>query len=115
MPVVVGPIAAARDMIIDRVAELLHVAPDDVWVAAAVDSAIIYARTYTNRDEVGLPDDPLTVNGVVVFAQRLYLDTPSGVNVAVGDAGFEPIFQPEHLWKHVRHYFDPLDIAYGIA
>lgn len=114
-PLIIGPIADKRDEIIARVASALHVPAEDVWVAAAVDSAIEYAIDSTNRDLLGLPDTPLTVSGLVIFAQRLYLDSPNGAQVAVGDAGFDPIFLPESLWKHVRHYFDHLDVAWGVA
>jgi len=111
----IGPLSVRYDDAIARVASSLNVAADDVWVINAVDSAIDFVITKTNRELVGLPDDPLTVSGVVVLAQRIYLDTPNGANVAIGDASFDPIFQPENLWKHVRHYFDRLDISYGVA
>jgi hypothetical protein len=110
-----GPLSTRYDDIVARVASLIHVPADDVWVAAAVDSAIEFVISKTNRELVGLPDDPLTVNGIVLFSQRLYLDTPNGAQVAIGDPSFDPIFQPESLWKHVRHYFDRLDVAWGIA
>ena len=61
------------------------------------------------------PTHRSTVNGVILFAQKLYTDTPNGAQVAIGDPSFEPIFQPESLWKHVRHYFDHLDVAYGVC
>jgi hypothetical protein len=115
MPVVVGPIAGRQAEIVGRVAELLHVAPDDVWVTAAVDSATEYAVVMTNLEDVGLPDEPLVVAGLIVFAQRMYTDSPSGVNVAIGDPSFEPIFQPENLWKHVRHYFIHLRPKFAIG
>ena len=110
-----GPIEDKRDEIIARVATLLHVPAEDVWCGAAVDAAIEYAIDATNRQEVGLPDTALTVNGIVIFATRLYTDTPNGAQVAIGDPSFDPIFQPESLWKHVRHYFDHLDVAWGVA
>jgi hypothetical protein len=115
MPVVVGPIAGERDDIIVRVAELLHVAPDDEWVVVAVDQALDFEVMKTGRAEIGLPAEPLPIGGTIVFAQRLYLNSPNGAQVAVGDAGFEPIFTPENLWKGVRHYFDPYDISWGVA
>jgi hypothetical protein len=115
MPVVVGPVEAQRDAITARAAALLHVPADDEWLAAAVDAAIEFSVSKTNRDDVGLPADSLTVNGLVLFAQRLYLDTPGGAQVAVGDPSFEPMFQPENLWKHVRHYFERLKGSWGIG
>lgn len=110
-----GPLSSRYDDIVARVASLIHVPADDMWVAAAVDSAIEFVISKTNREEIGLPDDPLTVQGIVLLAQRLYLDTPNGAQVAVGDPSFDAIFQPESLWKHVRHYFDRLDVSWGVA
>jgi len=110
-----GAVATRYDDILARTAALLHVPADDVWLAAAVDSAVEYTIMKTERHEIGLPDTPLIVNGLIIFAQRLYLDSPNGVQVSAGDPQFEPIYQPEHLWRHVRHYFDHLDVAYGVA
>jgi len=111
----IGTIEGRRNDIIERVAKNINSHSDDEWVASAVDAAIIFVIDKTGRSEIGLPDDPVTVNGLVIFSQRLYLDTPNGAQVAVADDSFGPIFQPESLWKHVRHYFDRLDISWGIA
>jgi len=112
----IGPIEDRHDEITARVANNLHTTAD-VWVTSAVDSAIEYVLIKTERVDVGLEDNELTVNGLVGFSERLYLDafSPNGVNVSVADPAFEPIFQPEHLWKHWRHYFEVRKIAWGIA
>jgi hypothetical protein len=100
-----------------RVAANLHVVADDPWVEQAVDAAVVYVIDYTARNDVGLPDDNLTAAGLVLFGTRIYLDafSPGGAQVAVADPTFEPIFQPEHLFKHVRHYFMRLTSQWGVA
>lgn len=110
-----GPIEGSIPLILERVAKLLHDNVDDEWLALALDAAIIYVITDTAREELGLPDDSLTITGLVQFTQRIYLDTPNGAQVAIGDPTFEPIFQPEHLYKHVRHYFKRLKVRFGVA
>ena len=119
---VLGPIEAKRDELIDRVRENLHVIAGTVedpelWVPSAVDSAIGYVIDYSNRNSVGLPDDALTCNGIVGFATRIYQDAfaPRGVQLAISDAIFEPVFTPEHLFKHWRHYFLRLYVRWGVA
>jgi hypothetical protein len=114
---VIGPIAARVDEIAERVRENLHADPLDAWVETAVDAALVYVIDQTNRADVGLPDDELTVHGLVGFASRIYLDafSPGGAQVAVGDTSFAPIFNPEHLFKHWRHYFLRLYPSWGIG
>jgi len=114
---VVGPIAARIPEIAARVATNVHAATVDDWIQRAVDAAIAYVIEWTNRADVGLPDDALTVTGLVGFSERIYLDSfsPNGAQVAVADADFSPIFQPEHLAKHWRHYWQHLDVAWGVA
>jgi hypothetical protein len=114
---ILGPIEARIPDIVARVAQNLNAAPEDEWVQTAVESAIIYVTDYTNRNALGLPNDSLTVSGLVVFGTRIHQDAfaPNGAQVAVGDSSFEPIFQPEHLYKHVRHYFNRLDVTWGVA
>ena len=114
---VVGPIAARIPEIAARVATNVHAATADAWIERAVDAAIAYVIEWTNRADVGLPDDALTVTGLVGFAERIYLDafSPNGAQVAVADAGFAPVFQPEHLFKHWRHYFLRLYPSWGVA
>lgn len=103
-----GPIDARVTDIVDRVAENVHGDPTDEWIASSVDAAVDMVTIRTARDDIGLPDDEATVNGLVLLAIRIYTDTPGGAQVAVADPTFEPIFQPENLWKHVRHYFNHL-------
>lgn len=116
-----GAIEAKLPDIAARVAENLHITSEsedvDVWVASAVDAAVGYVIGATNRSSVGLPDDALTVNGLVGFSTRIYQDgfSPNGVQLAIVDPTFEPIFQPEHLYKHWRHYFARLQMRWGIA
>ena len=109
------PIADRRDEIIARVASQPARRAGDVWVASAVDAAIEY--TYTKTELAELEDTELNVNGLVGFSTRLYLDafSPTGANVAVGDAGFTPIFLPEKLDKHWREYFLNQRVAWGVA
>lgn len=113
----VGPISTLLSTVVGRVADNLHGDPADTWIISAVDAAVEYVTVWTNRETLGLPDDPLTVNGLVGFATRIYLDafTPGGAQVAVVDPSFVPIYQPEHLFKHWRHYFNRLDVAWGVA
>lgn len=113
----VGPIDDMLSTIVARVADNLHADPDDVWVIGAVEAAAEYVTVWTNRETLGLPDDQLTVNGLVGFATRIYQDAfmVGGAQVAVMDAGFAPIFAPEHLFKHWRHYFNRLNVAWGVA
>ena len=115
--IVVGPIETRLSEIAARVAANIHSATPDVWVIRAVDAAVVYVIEWTNRTDVGLPDDALTISGLVGFAERIYLDafSPNGAQVAVADAGFAPVFQPEHLYKHWSHYFDHLQVAWGVA
>lgn len=119
--IVTGPIETKRPAIIGRVSANVHVAYDvdapDEWVSSAVDAAIVYVIRQTNRQAVGLPDDALTTNGLIGFATRIFLDgfSANGAQVAIGDPSFEPIFQPEHLFKHWRHYFTQLYPRWGIA
>ena len=109
------PIADRRTEIIGRVAANLHVDPDDVWVASAVDAAIEYTLIKTELEE--LADTELNVNGLVGFSTRLYMDafSPTGANVSVGDPNFEPIFSPEKLDKHWREYFLNIKVLWGVA
>jgi len=116
--IVYGPIETRLTEIADRVATNVHSSTEeDVWVENAVDAALVYVINDTGRADVGLPDDALTATGLIVFAERIYLDafSPNGAQVAVADAGFAPIFQPEHLYKHVRHYFRRLQISWGVG
>jgi len=114
----VGPVATRLTEIAARVATNVHSSiEEDVWVEEAVDAAVLYVINDTGRSDVGLPDDALTVTGLTVFAERIYLDafSPNGAQVAVADASFAPIFQPEHLYKHVRHYFRRLQVSWGVG
>ena len=106
-----------RGEIIERVRANLNADAADVWVEHAVDAATQYVTIQTERLELGLPGDSLTITGLVVFATRLYLDAfaANGAQVAYGDPGFEPVFQPEDLYTHVHHYFDHLQLTFGIA
>jgi len=116
--IVVGPIETRLSEIAARVATNVHSSiEEDVWVENAVDAAVLYVINDTGRADLGLPDDALTVTGLTVFAERIYLDafSPNGAQVAVADAGFAPIFQPEHLYKHVRHYFRHLTMEFGVG
>jgi len=114
---IIGPIEVRLQEIVNRVAENLHGEVTDPWITSAVDAAIVFVLDQTNRNSVGLPSDPLTVNGLVGFATRIYLDafSPNGSQVAIADPTFEPIFQPENLWKHWRHYFKRLYPRWGVA
>lgn len=114
---VLGPIEAKLPDLVARVASNLHADAADEWVMSAVDAAVAYVIDYSNRNEIGLPDDALTMNGLVGFATRIYQDgfSPNGVNVAIGDPMFTPTFSPEHLFKHWRHYFLRLYPKWGIA
>ena len=114
---VLGPIEAVLPTIVARVESNLHATTGDVWVTSAVDSAVEYVIDYTNRNDVGLPDDALTQNGIVGFATRIYQDAfmPLGQALAMGDPAFTPEFAPEHLFKHWRHYFLRLYPKWGVA
>lgn len=114
---VLGDIEQQLPLVVQRVAANLHVDESDQWVIGAVDAAVAYVIDYTNRNAIGLPGDALTMNGLVGFATRIYQDgfAPQQVNVAVGDPVFEPIFTPEHLFKHWRHYFLRLYVKWGVA
>ena len=114
---VLGPIEAVMPDLVERVRKNLHAAPDDEQVAEAVSAAVLYVIDYSDRNELGLPDDALTQNGIVGYATRIYQDafSPSGAQVAVGDPFFAPVFAPEHLFKHWRHYFLRLYVGWGIA
>jgi len=116
------PIAATAidpDDVAAILAGHLHRPVDDVAVARAVDAAIVYVRTYTGYDEAGLdlPDDPLTIEGLVNLGERIYLDpsSPGGQLGAVGDPSFVPMFSPEDLAAHNHHYWDRLTVSWGIA
>jgi len=113
----VGPIGTRLPEIAARVATNVHAATADDWLQRAVNAAVEYVINKEGRSTVGLPDDARTITGLVVFAERMYLnaDSPNGAQVAVADAGFAPIFQPEHLYKGVRHYFSHLTMEFGVA
>lgn len=113
----VGPISTLLTTVTARVADNLHAELPDEWITSAVDAAVEYVTVWTNRETLGLPDDPLTVNGLVGFATRIYQDAfmPGGASVAIADPSFVPIFTPEHLFKHWRHYFNRLNVAWGVA
>jgi len=115
--VVIGPIGTRIPEIVARVAANVHGSTTDVFIDNAVDAALVYVINWTNRADVGLPDDALVVNGLVGFAERIYLDSfsPNGAQVAVADAGFAPLFQPEHLAKHWSHYWKHLQVAWGVS
>lgn len=112
-----GPVEDRIPEIVARVAQNLHVTLPDDWVEQAVDSAVIFVIDRTNRNEIGLPADSLTVSGLVGFSTRIHQDafSPNGAQVAVGDGSFEPTFLPENLWKHWRHYFTRLNPAWGVG
>ena len=112
-----GDIADRLTEISDRVRVNLHAPDDDEWVEHAINAAIGYVIAWTGRAELGLPSDDLTTFGLVGFAERIYLDQygPTGAQTAVGDLSFEPMYTPEHLYRHWRHYFDHLTIGWGIA
>jgi len=116
-PVAVG--AVDPDAVAAILAGHLHRPVDDVAVARAVDAAIVYVVTYTGLDAegLGLPDDPLTVEGLVNLGERIYLDpsSPGGQLGAVGDPSFVPMFSPEDLAAHNHHYWDRLIVSWGIA
>jgi hypothetical protein len=112
---ILGPIEERLPAIMLRVATILHT--EDPEIETAVLAAVIFVIDQTNRNTVGLPDDALTIEGLVGFSTRIYLDaySPNGSQVAIADPTFEPIFQPENLWKHWRHYFRRLYPRWGIA
>jgi len=112
-----GDIAARVDEIVDRVRQNLHAAADDVWVSSAVQAAIGYVIVHNGLIDTGLPADELTVNGLVVFSTRIYLDgtSPGGVSNAYTDPTFQPVYQPENLYAHVHHFFDHLAVSWGVA
>ena len=84
-------------------------------VARSVDAAIEYAQTVLGVTE--LQADAITNNGTIGFARSLYLDMRAarGQQVNVGDGVADNIFQPEDIWRHWRHYFEPQREAWGIA
>ena len=112
-----GDIADRITEIVARVRANLHAADDNEWVDHAVDAAIQYVIVWTDRTEYGLPADDLTATGIVGFAERIYLDqyAPSGAQSTIGDDTFDPIYNPEHLYRHWRHYFAHLTSGWGIA
>jgi len=103
--------------LVERVRANLNAAADDEQVSEAVNAAVLYVIDYSGRNDIGLPDDALTQNGIVGYATRIYQDafSPSGAQVAIGDPLFTPMFAPEHLFKHWRHYFLRLYVAWGVA
>lgn len=112
-----GPIETRLAEIVARVADNLHGDPADPWIASAVTSAAVYVIDYTDRNEIGLPADEVTVNGLVEFASRIYTRAfnPGGATVAIADPSFTPIFQPRDLYTGVDTYFNRLNIGWGIA
>lgn len=113
----IGPIADVRDEIVARVAANTNADANDEWVGRAVDDAIGYVIDYTNRSAVGLPADATTVNGIVGYATRIYLDAwqPNGVGGALVDPTFEPIFRPSFVFREWRSKFLRLYVRWGVA
>lgn len=98
-----------------KLAAKLHADPADV--ESAVAAAIVYVGTYTGYDAlaIGLPDDALTVEGLVLLGERIFLDSSTGAQSAIGDGSFMPLFSPEDLAAHNHHYWDRLTVSWGIA
>ena len=114
---VLGPIETKLSDLRERVAANLHIDASDPSLISAVDAAIAYVIDYTNRNAIGLPDDAPTVEALVGFAAAWHQSqfSPTGVQVAVGDQVFEPIF-PSRAWlSYWRDHFHRLDRAWGIA
>lgn len=114
--------AVDPSVIAGRVAINVHRPADDPDVLTAVNAAIIYVQTYTGLAELDpagvVPDDPLTVIGLIGLGARMYLDqfAPNGATVAVGDSTFDPIYTPEDPYRHYHHFFDRLTVgAPGVA
>lgn len=103
--------------VIAAVAGNLNKPGTDEAVIRSVDAAITYVARVTGRAEIGIPDDALTVTGLVVFAERIYLDqfAPNGAIGAIGAGEFDPMYTPEDLYRHVHHYFDGLAFTWSIS
>lgn len=94
----------------------LHVTPADVQPAA--DAAVAYIATWCNVTPADLPDtDPLLDRGAVLLAERIYQDTgvPSGGLAAFGDSVLAGAVVPEDLARHLQHYWQHLQTAWGVA
>jgi hypothetical protein len=59
----------------------------------------------------------LTIEGLVLLAERIFLDpqSPNGSAGAVADPSFVPNLTPEDLARHNHHYWDRLAVSWGIA
>lgn len=114
---VLGPIESKLSDLQARVAENLHVDASDPWLISSVDAAILYVIDYTNRNTIGLPDDSTTMNSLVGFASAIYQSSfsPTGVQIAVADSAFEPVFPQQRVLTYWRREFHRLDRAWGIA
>ena len=104
-----------------QVAAVLHTEPDDPTVVGAVDAAIFYVAHITSRADADppleVPDDPLTVAGLVGFSERIYLDkfAPNGASGAAGDSTVPTGFAPRDLFVHYEHFFAHLYVGWGVA
>jgi hypothetical protein len=94
------------------VADNVHRPVDDGAVTRAVDSAIAYVGIYTALTARGMdvPDDALTVNGLVGLSERMFLDefAPTGAMGAIGDDTFGNLFTGEDPYRRWHHNFDHL-------
>lgn len=106
-----------------RVAELVGVGSADPDVAVAVAAAeilVVHAEGLEPRPDPStsaLPDDALTVEGMIGLSKRLYLDAVSngGTSTVVADYTPDVVFSPEDPYRHYRHYFAPLAATWGVA
>ena len=100
-----------------QAASRLRVAdPADVQPAAA--AAVQYVATWCNVNAADLPDtDALLNTGVVLLTCRVFQDTgvPSGGQAVYGDSVLSGAYVPEDLARHLQHYWQHLQAAWGVA
>ena len=101
------------NVVAGRVADAMGNGVDAADALGAVTAADAYVRDQTNN--TALPDDELTVHGLVGLSVRILRDTDAVNGQPSAGAGYDAAFTPENLYRHWRHYFVHIERGTGIA
>ena len=98
----------------------MRVDPADAKLVSCSAACIDAVARFAGLTVADLPDkdaDASTFRGLVLLAQRMYIDTPtpSGGLDVTGDLQFTGATVPADLLSHLRNYFEHLSVEWGVS
>ena len=98
----------------------MKVDPADTKLVSCSSASIAAVTRFAGRTTANLPDkdaDESMFRGLVLLAQRIYIDTPtpSGGLDVTGDLQFTGAAVPADLYSHLRDYFEHLTVEWGVS